>query len=97
MVEIGMTSCLPVRSALTKKDSRGGWTRSGPTPPDLSSRSLHFTGGERDSLVYQFFGKYHPSAHCPAQKFRRGLRKVYIYISCVLLVDQCNTTTTKYN
>ena len=40
MAEIGMATCRPVRSALTKKGSRGSWMRSRSNSPDVSSCSL---------------------------------------------------------
>ena len=59
----------------------GGWTRLGPTPPDLSSHSS--LERERESLVDAFFfGKYHPIASSPAPKFHSGLRFRFMYTVC---------------
>ena len=96
MVENGMKTCRPVISASAKKGSSVVGSDRGPTPPDLFSRSHFPLGRERELAIRFFLDKYHPSRG-PAPEFRRGLRKVYIYFSCVLLAGHCNTTTINYN
>ena len=93
MVENGMTTCLPVRSALTQK-GRSWWLDVIVVQLPLTSPLTLYLSPE--NLVYQIFYKYQPSARGPAQKFRHRYERC-IYISCVLLVDQFSTTTTSYN
>ena len=83
--------------------SWGGWTRSGPAPPDLSSRSLFSSGGERERerererawYTHFFFGKCFPSRAFQRRSFAAD-REERRFFTCILLIVPCNTTMMKY-
>ena len=93
VVENGMTTCRPVRSALTNKASRGDHPIEGQLPP-TSPLALFFPleeeVREKTWNTLFLFCKYHPSARIA------GYEKC-IYFSYVRLVDHCNTSTMNYN